>query len=1168
MTTNKKTSTEAGLEMTIEDFGALTEAEFDKEYLRLTKADIEAAQACLDKLRKSDRRGLTLETYRHFHCGYLPKWILTKSRAQYACGLYVKDDGTPKQLPPPSERIIIPTPAMNHFNAVAVDSARKTMDRKFWKQHAGEKELFGDSAALDANLIVVVEGELDAMSIWQCSQGEISAVAILGCDNWKKTLKPKINDLRGKKLLLLFDKDDSGKEAAKKFQSELLAQGCLAVVKFLYDELLIEPIKKKDNRQDFGVKVDCNDVLLKRGDDYLRKILEQTIESAEPDFQQLKPEVEERLRILNDYATQKDANPEITVPTKNNRRADGKPIGEIGGKAEGKDVETIELILRDFVRARDLTRAEWVSIGMILKREGFSLEDFQIWSNDGDARYSAAECKAQWNSFKSADELQGGGYKIGTLIEIAKKHGYKPTRFTTDNSENLSKSAQIRNEADDRAQNPNSHNRAALKKEIAALKAELADIAPKLKQVEKEEADAKAKYLEILHGVECFDYETVKDEKILKAVALIKYHYKDESEYSDFRLKVKNFSKTNKDPEKYNLPLKDFEAIIDDLRGSALKEHFATLSFNPEELGEKKLAAIRRLKTLKFIVDDDFSVERGIVYPDGYEVTDDEGIVNANMQQVCCRPVVITEIVENVEEKIFSVMLAFKENRVWRTLPPVVASTIADKRKISALSDLDLPVTSQNAALLVEYLYQFRYAPEQKEIPKKKIVARGGWYQFGGERYFLDPRIHVADNGTPVEIADSALTRCLKKSGDFDEWKRGYQIIKQSPIARFIVAAACSVPLLYVLGERNFTIHLQGDTRAGKSTALFFAASAIGQEDIVRSFDATKNGLVGTAAAHNDYPLFIDEKQQADNKLADRLSDVVYIIGNGKGRTRLNRNSELMPVVTWRTICITTGETPLHEENVTGGAHTRALNIATKGKILSEKDCGIVRSIAQKNFGFILPAIIEKMKAVGDKKLAEYRDLFNDALMTYYPDVLSEHRRYLSTVAIGDMLLNSVVDSKELIYEIESAEEMIYPIVKNNIPTTAEIDDTAREIDFIKGFIAQNIGSFIKGAENQSKDYGDSIVKPPVIGYISTRPGGFSYFIQNAFNTACRNAGFNPAKVAKDLAAAKFFIPDDKIENGCKSPRLTVQKKIGGVKVRCYRIPNELLSSDTEDDDD
>ena len=86
----------------LERFAQLPRENFDAEYSRLVQLDISEAQAHLVDLPENQRRGLRLETYRHFHCGYLPNWILTKSRAEYACGLYVKElTGEPKHLPPP-----------------------------------------------------------------------------------------------------------------------------------------------------------------------------------------------------------------------------------------------------------------------------------------------------------------------------------------------------------------------------------------------------------------------------------------------------------------------------------------------------------------------------------------------------------------------------------------------------------------------------------------------------------------------------------------------------------------------------------------------------------------------------------------------------------------------------------------------------------------------------------------------------------------------------------------------------------------------------------------------------------------------------------------------------------------------------------------------------------
>ena len=80
---------------------------------------------------------------------------------------------------------------------------------------------------------------------------------------------------------------------------------------------------------------------------------------------------------------------------------------------------------------------------------------------------------------------------------------------------------------------------------------------------------------------------------------------------------------------------------------------------------------------------------------------------------------------------------------------------------------------------------------------------------------------------------------------------------------------------------------------------------------MIRSFDATKNGLAGAAADVNDYPFLIDEKQVADNRLKEAFDNLIYALANSIGRTKLNKDSTLKKTHDWRTIPIMTGETLL-----------------------------------------------------------------------------------------------------------------------------------------------------------------------------------------------------------------------------------------------------------------
>ena len=269
---------------------------------------------------------------------------------------------------------------------------------------------FDTDKNLDSDIVFIVEGEFDAMSIWQASGGKIAVAAILGCDNWKCTLLPKLPDLRGKSLILLLDADAAGNKAAKRLLNELLQRGIPAARKSLFDAL------RKDEQNYFGLKVDANDLLKARGDKYLNQLLIKIIDSASTEFDSLL----EKINAKNPF----EGNSEPDIPTLSSKKSARQNL-HFQLSDDDFDRNEISFILENFVHAKDLSRDEWCSVGMILKRYDLEFADFDAWSHD-DSRYDAKDCKVQWDSFKTAKELGNDGYTIATLIDLAKKYGYQP----------------------------------------------------------------------------------------------------------------------------------------------------------------------------------------------------------------------------------------------------------------------------------------------------------------------------------------------------------------------------------------------------------------------------------------------------------------------------------------------------------------------------------------------------------------------------------------------------------------------------------------------------------------------------------------------------------------------------------------------------------------------
>lgn len=91
-----------------------------------------------------------------------------------------------------------------------------------------------------------------------------------------------------------------------------------------------------------------------------------------------------------------------------------------------QDIDLLSLL--PFIDPRSLTYREWVNVGMGLKEAGYSASDWDRWSQQDPSRYHAGECEKKWQSFQGTAEPITGG----TIVQMAKERGWKPTWSTDD----------------------------------------------------------------------------------------------------------------------------------------------------------------------------------------------------------------------------------------------------------------------------------------------------------------------------------------------------------------------------------------------------------------------------------------------------------------------------------------------------------------------------------------------------------------------------------------------------------------------------------------------------------------------------------------------------------------------------------------------------------------
>lgn len=205
--------------------------------------------------------------------------------------------------------------------------------------------------------------------------------------------------------------------------------------------------------------------------------------------------------------------------------------------------------------------------------------------------------------------------------------------------------------------------------------------------------------------------------------------------------------------------------------------------------------------------------------------------------------------------------------------------------------------------------------------PKRRMIAatRTGWH---GEALFIMPGRNIG-TGEVIFQSEHAAHDAFTQTGTLDGWRNTVgRLCLGNRVPVLTVSASLAGPLLMRTHRQGGGIHLIGDSSSGKSTALHCAASVWGDpSQFIRTWNATGNGLEGTAAALNDTAMILDEIGEADPRT---VGAIVYAIGNGSGKQRAARTGGAKAVQRWRVMLLSSGERSLSTHMNEGGKQTKA----------------------------------------------------------------------------------------------------------------------------------------------------------------------------------------------------------------------------------------------------
>lgn len=297
-----------------------------------------------------------------------------------------------------------------------------------------------------------------------------------------------------------------------------------------------------------------------------------------------------------------------------------------------------------------------------------------------------------------------------------------------------------------------------------------------------------------------------------------------------------------------------------------------------------------------------------------------------------------------------------------------------------------------------------------KDYPRAKPVLgveSYGWIK-AGESFALPGRL-IGGSERVEFVGDAAHALTYESRGTREEWEQGVAVfgLHSSRIALSLCVGVAPILMPFFPWVDTAGFHFYGPSSKGKSTTARALCSVWQCATEIGSWRKSDNGLEATAAAHNYFPMVLDEITQVEPEI---MTQVIYMLMNGKGKGRMTRGMTLRPTLTWKTMIVSTGERTTDEHVGTArnshplqmGALIRMANIPacpvseSLGVFeslpdgLDAKDAAIVlnQTALEGSYGVAGPAfvegLIELIRREGEDRVCRRIQVIRDAWVSEY----------------------------------------------------------------------------------------------------------------------------------------------------------------------------------------
>ena len=286
-------------------------------------------------------------------------------------------------------------------------------------------------------------------------------------------------------------------------------------------------------------------------------------------------------------------------------------------------------------------------------------------------------------------------------------------------------------------------------------------------------------------------------------------------------------------------------------------------------------------------------------------------------------------------------------------------------------------------------------------VPEKEVilVSHTGFF---GNIYVRPDRI-IGNSNEEIATNKMAQDESYAVSGTLQDWNDHVArwCVGNSRLI-FAISSGFASILLKPCNMSNFGFHFVGNSSSGKTTCLNVAASVFGTPEYVSTWMATDIAMENMAFRRNDSLLILDELSEIS---PSKAGEVAYMLANGQGKKRLDKNCNARETLSWRLIFLSSGEVDLdshmaeERKSSKAGQKIRLLNIPAKA---SKDSFGIfenlmgfqdgaefsnyLREKASKYYGTPSIEFIKHVLANQDVIKAQFYDDFQQLKAKYLPE--------------------------------------------------------------------------------------------------------------------------------------------------------------------------------------